>query len=66
MTIEEDLQDFVGVNIERRPHRSISLTQPHLIDQILDNLCINKDDPIEKNWHKKVQSVLVASSRILK
>ena len=62
MTVEGDLQDFLGVNIERRPDGSISLTQPHLIDQILDDLCINKDDPIEKIWHKKVHDVLVALS----
>ena len=65
-TVEGDLQDFLGAHIERQPDGSISLTQPHLMDQTLDNLSINKDDPIKKNWHKKVQSVLAALSKNLK
>jgi len=38
ITIEGDIQDFLGVNIERRPDGSIHLTQPHLIDQVLEDL----------------------------
>ena len=35
VTEEGDLQDFLGVNIERREDGSINLTQPNLIKQIL-------------------------------
>jgi hypothetical protein len=48
ITVEGDLQDFLGVNIERMPDGSINLTQPHLIDQILDDLRLNDDNVAEK------------------
>jgi hypothetical protein len=32
ITIKGDLQDFLGVNIERKPDGTIHITQPHLID----------------------------------
>jgi hypothetical protein len=35
ITVEGDLQDFLGVNIEKKADGTIHLTQPHLIDQIL-------------------------------
>jgi hypothetical protein len=35
-SIEGDIQDFLGVNIDRKDDGSIHLTQPHLIDQILE------------------------------
>jgi len=38
ITIEGDIQDFLGVNIDRKPDGSIHLTQPHLIDQIIQDL----------------------------
>lgn len=38
ITIEGDVQDFLGVNIDRRPDGTIHMTQPHLIDQILADL----------------------------
>jgi hypothetical protein len=38
ITIEGDLQDFLGINIDRKEDGSIHLTQPHLIDQILKDL----------------------------
>ena len=41
ITIEGDLQDFLGVNIERKADGTIHLTQPHLIDQILKDLWLN-------------------------
>ena len=43
ITIEGDLQDFLGVNIDRKPDGSIHLTQPHLIDQILKDLKMTDD-----------------------
>ncbi len=48
ITVEGDLQDFLGVHIERMPDGTIQLTQPHLIDQILDDLRLNDDNVAEK------------------
>ena len=38
ITEEGKLEDFLGVNIEQIPDGTIHLTQPHLINQILDDL----------------------------
>ena len=38
ITIEGDLEDFLGVNIDRKEDGTIHLTQPHLIDSILRDL----------------------------
>ncbi|KAI2507905.1 hypothetical protein MHU86_6563 [Fragilaria crotonensis] len=43
ITVEGDLADFLGVNIERKDDGTIHLTQPHLIGQILDDLRMNDD-----------------------
>ena len=43
LTIEEDLQDFLGVNIEKKKDGTIHLTQPHLIDKILKYLILDND-----------------------
>jgi hypothetical protein len=48
ITEEGELKDFLGVNIEQMPDGSIHLTQPHLIDQILDNLRLNDDNVTTK------------------
>ena len=37
ITMEGDLADFLGVSIDRRPDGTIHLSQPHLIDQILED-----------------------------
>ena len=44
ITVEGDLQDFLGVNIDKRPDGTIHMTQPHLIDQILKDLRMNNDN----------------------
>jgi hypothetical protein len=36
ISIEGDIQDFLGVNIERHNDGSITFTQPHLIDKVLE------------------------------
>ena len=36
ITVEGDLQDFLGINIKREDNGSIYLLQLHLIDQILN------------------------------
>jgi len=38
ITVEGDIKDFLGVNIERMEDGSVILKQPHLIDQILEDL----------------------------
>jgi hypothetical protein len=38
VTMEGDIGDFLGVNINRLDDGTIELTQPHLIDQILKDL----------------------------
>ena len=58
ITIEGDLQDFLGINIDRKPDGSIHLTQPHLIDQILEDLRLDADDV-------KTKSTPAASSKLL-
>lgn len=44
ITIEGDLTDFLGVNIDRRPDGTINLSQPKLIDQILGDLRMQQDN----------------------
>ena len=43
ITEEGDLEDFLGVQIERKKDGSIHLTQPHLIEQILKDLRLEDD-----------------------
>ena len=43
VTLEENLEDFLGVNINRRKDNIIHLKQPHLIDQIVKYLI--QDNP---------------------
>jgi hypothetical protein len=47
-TIEGDLQDFLGANIERKADGTIHLTQPHLIDQILKDLRLEDENVTTK------------------
>ena len=49
LTEEGDLEDFLGVQIERRADGLIHLSQPHLIDQILKDLRLDKQDVTTKN-----------------
>ena len=41
ITIEGE--DFLGVNIDRKKDGTIHLTQPHLIDQILDDFRLEEN-----------------------
>jgi hypothetical protein len=54
---EGNLTDYLGVNIERREDGTIKLTQPHLIDQIIDNVNFQKDT--------KFKATPAASTKIL-
>jgi hypothetical protein len=58
ITVEGDLADFLGVNIERRNDGTIHRTQPHLIDQILEDLRMN-------NKNVKPRTTPAASSKLL-
>ena len=58
ITVEGDLADFLGVNIDRRKDGSIHLTQPHLIEQILKDLRMDGDNT-------KSRSTPAASSKLL-
>ena len=41
ITDEGNVEDFLGVNIEQSEDSTVTLTQPHLVDQILDDLKMN-------------------------
>lgn len=58
ITVEGTLEDFLGVHIDRKEDGSIHLTQPHLIDRILQDLKMDNPD-------LKPKSTPAASSRIL-
>lgn len=49
ITIEGDLQDFLGVNIDRKKDGTVHLTQPHLVDTILKDLRVDDDNVTLKN-----------------
>ena len=57
ITLESDLADFMGVKIERKSPNEIILTQPHLIDDILQDLGLKHA--------KDGKETPAASSRIL-
>ena len=41
ITVEGNVKDFLGVNIERRPDGTVKFSQPHLINKILKALQID-------------------------
>ena len=57
ITLEGDLADFLGVKIERKSQNEIIFTQPHLIDDILQDLGLQHA--------KEGKETPAASSRIL-
>ena len=44
---EGNIEDFLGVNIERKEGKT-KLSQPHLIDQIIKDLGLNHDKVLSK------------------
>jgi hypothetical protein len=46
LTVEGDISDFLGVKISRQPDGTIHLTQPHLIDQIIADLWLDRHDSV--------------------
>jgi hypothetical protein len=59
ITVEGDIQDFLGVNVERRKDGMIKLSQPHLINQILKDLRLDDENVVSKKTP-------AASSQILR
>ena len=57
ITLEGDLTDFLGVKIERKSPNEIIFTQPHLIDDVLNDLGLRHA--------KDVKETPAATSRIL-
>ena len=41
ITLEGDIKDFLGVNIEQKSDGTTTFSQPHLIDKVLKALCLN-------------------------
>ena len=58
ITIEGNLQDFLGINIERNDDGTINMTQPLLMEKILSDLRLDQDNV-------NIKSTPMASSRIL-
>jgi hypothetical protein len=58
ITVEGDIQDFLGVNIEKHKNGTIRLTQPHLIDAVLDDLRMNNDQVVPKTIPAKSSEIL--------
>ena len=55
ITLEGDLANFLGVIIERKSPNEIIFTQPHLIDDILNDLGLRhakdgKETPTASSW----------------
>jgi hypothetical protein len=46
LTVEGGISDFLGVKISRQPDGTIHLTQPHLIDQIIPDLWLDRHDSV--------------------
>ena len=58
LTVDGDLSDFLGVNIDRREDGTISLTQTKLIDQVISDMRLDGKSTTTKDTP-------MASSRIL-
>ena len=58
VTVEGNVKDFLGVNIERHKNGSITFSQPHLIDKVLKAMHMSADN-------LKPKPTPMASSRIL-
>jgi hypothetical protein len=58
ITVEGDLEDFLGINIDRRKDGTINLTQPHLIDQILKDLRLEDENVTTKDTPASSSKIL--------
>ncbi len=48
LTVEGDISDFLGVNIQHHSNSTVHLTQSHLIDSILKELGLTADSAKSK------------------
>ena len=58
VTDEGDVQDFLGVNIDKQKDGTIKLSQPHLVDQILKDLNMSNDNVKTKETPAMVSKLL--------
>lgn len=58
LTVEDSLTDFLGVNIDRRDDGTIKLSQPKLIEQVINDLHLEQD-------HTTIKPTPAASSKLL-
>ena len=58
LTIEGELEDFLGVNIDRISIGAIHLTQPHLINSILQDLRLKNGESKCKDTPMKLSTIL--------
>jgi hypothetical protein len=56
MTDEGDLNDYLGVNIDRRSDGTIELTQPHLINQIIEDVNFVPETKTKKHTSTIIQN----------
>ena len=62
LPIEGGIDDFLGVNIERRDDGTFHLTQPHLIDTILKEMRLHSDNVSVKTTPAAVSAILKRDS----
>jgi hypothetical protein len=58
ITVEGTLSDFLGVKITKETDGTYHLTQPHLINSILEDLRLNADDTKVKDTPAKSSTIL--------
>ncbi len=58
ITVEGNVSDFLGVNIDQKSDGSIHMTQPHLIDRILKDLRLDHPDCSSKETPAKIGQLL--------
>jgi len=63
LTVDGKIDDFLGVNIERREDGKFVLTQPHLIDSILKDMRLHSDNVSVKTTPAAVSRILKRESR---
>ena len=58
ITIEGDIEDFLGINISQKDDGTVHLHQPHLVDQILTDLRLNNQHVGEKDTPAMTSKIL--------
>ena len=62
ITVEGDIQDFLGIHIKKGKDGTMELSQPHLIDQIINDLRLEKANTHEADT-PAVSSVILKRNR---